>query len=58
MEVVQGKILEHLDLGPKRLLVPEEFLAKRLLEFCGTKKKTAALGGSTGIGHDLENRDL
>ena len=54
VEVVQGKILEHLELhvGHELLELPEEFLAKRLMEFCGTKNcspcSTLFLWPSTG----------
>jgi hypothetical protein len=37
VEVVQGKILEHLVHVGHELLELPEFLAKRLMEFCGTK---------------------
>ena len=37
VEVVQGKILEHLVHVGHELLELPEFLAKRLREFCGTK---------------------
>ena len=52
----QGKILEHLvHVGCELLELPEGFLAKRLLEFCGTKNCGNALavafcGGFVSVG--------